>query len=515
MAKRKLVHRATTGDRGPPDDQQVAIHTSEQLSPNMSKTPNGNLLCKGVPIARTGWMIYGPGETPIKVHPETKYARVHRGEEDLFSPETMGSFMGAAVTDEHPDDDVTPENWKDLSYGFSTTNVYRGEGEYHDCLMADLIITDEDLIKSVLDGKREVSCGYDADYEQTADGEGRQFNIIGNHIALVEKGRCGPRCAIGDQAFLKEDDMKTRDRVRITNAQKTADKRAQYRKLVRDMEALLGEGEGHEETNDEGVSTESGVTHIHIHAGGGEIPDAAGQEDYRSTDENEEGEGNADPVESRFQALESQHQTILSAVEALTKKVDALAGMEQQEQEEAHDSAGPDGENIEEGEEGMTEDGESEEGETKAEEEAEEKAKTKDSVNLENIYQATLAKAEILVPGFRMPTFDGKADRQKTIDNMCAARRKVLDTVYQTRDGKTLIDSVSGSTSLTLDKLKCTQVSSIFNAAAGAKSLLNNRAATGDSGSLPNQQQKSTGIRSVADLNKANAEYWSKQAKAV
>lgn len=520
MTTRKMVHRATTGDRGPPVDQQVEIHTTEQLGPKMRKTPNGNLLCLDVPIARIGWMIYGPGETPIKVNAQG-FARVYRGEDQLFAPETIGSFMGAAVVDEHPDEDVTPENWKELSYGFSTTNVRRGEGEDKDILLADLIITDEDLIKEILDGKREVSCGYDADYEQTGDGEGKQLNIIGNHIALVEKGRCGPRCAIGDQAFTnrKEDDMKTRYRVRIVNAQKTADRRALVRKMVKDMESLIGSEEGHEETNDEGTLTDEsggGATHIHIHAAGGAVPEASGQEDYRSQDDNEEGE--ADPTESRFQALEQQHQAISEAITALTAKVDSLMGMQEEEDKraaEATDEAGPAGEEIEEGAEGMTEDEGHEAGETKAEEAKEEKTMTKDSVNLEAIYQATLAKAEILVPGFRMPTFDSKAARNKTLDAMCQARRKVLDTAYSTRDGKELIDSVSGVRTLDLAKMQCTQVSSIFNAASGAKKLLNNRAATGDSKQVPADQSKpSNAVRSIVDLNKANSEFWAKQAKA-
>ena len=513
MTNRKMVRRATTGDRGPPDIQQVEIHTTEQLGPKMRKTPNGNLLCLDVPIARIGWMIYGPGETPITVNAQG-FARVYRGEDQLFAPETIGSFMGAAVVDEHPDEDVTPENWKDLSYGFSTTNVRRGEGEDKDILLADLIITDEDLIKEILAGKREVSCGYDADYEQTGDGEGKQLNIIGNHIALVEKGRCGPRCAIGDQAFTnrKEDDMKTRDRVRIVNAQKTADKRALVRKLVQDMESLLGSNEGHEDTNDEGNMPEEsgGATHIHIHAtGGSATPDAVGEEDYKSQDA---GEGEEDPTEARFQALEGQHQTILEAISALTAKVDSLTGMEKEEQQ-ANDEAGPAGEEIEEGEEGMTDDEMPEEVAEKLKDKA---PMTKDSVNLEAIYQATLAKAEILVPGFRMPTFDSKAARTKTLDAMCGARRKVLDTAYSTRDGKELIDSISGVRTIDLAKMQCQQVSSIFNAAAGAKKLLNNRAATGDSKQVPDNSAKpSNAVRSIADLNKANVEYWAKQAKAV
>ncbi len=43
-----------------------------QLSDNISKTPEGFLICYNVPIARTGDMIYGDGESPIKVGPDGK-----------------------------------------------------------------------------------------------------------------------------------------------------------------------------------------------------------------------------------------------------------------------------------------------------------------------------------------------------------------------------------------------------------------------------------------------------------
>lgn len=67
-----------------------------------------------------------------------------------------------------------------------------------DLLLGDLLITTEKGIELVKSGLREVSCGYDAQYEQIEKGKGRQKEIIGNHIALVTKGRAGGRCAIQD-----------------------------------------------------------------------------------------------------------------------------------------------------------------------------------------------------------------------------------------------------------------------------------------------------------------------------
>ncbi|HOE76941.1 MAG TPA: DUF2213 domain-containing protein, partial [Rectinema sp.] len=97
----------------------------------------------------------------------------------------------------HPEGMVTPENWSELAHGI-VQNVRRGQGEMSDLLLGDLLITTEKGIELVKSGLREVSCGYDAQYEQIEKGKGRQKEIIGNHIALVTKGRAGGRCAIQD-----------------------------------------------------------------------------------------------------------------------------------------------------------------------------------------------------------------------------------------------------------------------------------------------------------------------------
>lgn len=173
--------------------------TPSKLSENIRETPEGFLLCLSVPVARTGWQEYGPGETPLEVGADGK-VWVHRDPEEVFRPQTIASFLGKSITIRHPNDFVDPKNWRLLSHG-SAQNVRKGEekddeGEYS--LIADLLITDEIAIGLVKNGLREVSCGYDAEYEQTGEGEGRQYNIIGNHIALVEQGRAGPTYAIKD-----------------------------------------------------------------------------------------------------------------------------------------------------------------------------------------------------------------------------------------------------------------------------------------------------------------------------
>lgn len=170
--------------------------TTSKLSENIHETPEGYLVCVGVPIARTGAMQYGKNETPLEVG-EDGIVTIDRAENEVFRPETIASFEGKPITITHPIDFVAPENWKELAKG-TIQNVRRGEGDQATDLIADLLITDSVAIGLVRNGLREVSCGYEAEYTQTGEGRGVQTNIIGNHLALVDEGRAGAAYAIND-----------------------------------------------------------------------------------------------------------------------------------------------------------------------------------------------------------------------------------------------------------------------------------------------------------------------------
>jgi len=178
---------------------------ASQLSEHIAVTREGFLLCRNVPIARTGVQEYAPGgDMPIEAAKGGGPIRVRREPEEVFGSEAMASFEGKPVVVDHPDEDVTPATWRELAVGHAQ-NVRRGEGVQSDLLLADLMITEQEAIDLVRGGLREISCGYDADYEEEAPGRGRQTNIRGNHVALVERGRCGGRCRINDN---NEGDMK-------------------------------------------------------------------------------------------------------------------------------------------------------------------------------------------------------------------------------------------------------------------------------------------------------------------
>ena len=183
----------------------MRYYTAAQLSERISETPEGFLLCEGVPVARAGELLYAEGELTAEdgsdaIEAKDGIIKVTRGTDDLFSPETIASFEGKPVTLNHPEDFVAPDNWREVAVGHMQ-NVREGEGEDADKLLADLLITDREAIYAIKSKTmREVSLGYDAEYEQLEPGKGKQTNIKGNHIALVRRGRNGPSVAIRDAA---------------------------------------------------------------------------------------------------------------------------------------------------------------------------------------------------------------------------------------------------------------------------------------------------------------------------
>jgi hypothetical protein len=476
------MRRTNTRDRGRPDPPEVLV--VEQLGPRQSLTPEGFLLCEEVPIARIGQMVYGPGEVPVDVG-TNGVAWVSRTPEELFKDECIASVNGKAVVDEHPDDDVNPDNWSKLARGHAF-NARRGSGEYADCLVADLLITEKKLIESVRAGKREVSCGYEADYKDEGDGKGVQSNIIMNHVALVERGRCGPRCSIGDQAPTTLKD-RTMTKKRIPLAEKI---RKAFQDAGESLAEEMAQGSGSADVDDD---EGSGHTHIHIH-GAGDVPGKTETQDEPDAGgAGGGGEGGGSNLESRVAGLEASVSEILTILKGGGKK-------EGEEEGATGDEAPPFAKKDDE---------EEEDDEAK-------KGKTADSAALATSYQQVVSDAEILVPGFRFPTFDAKQPRKTTIDSMCQMRRKVLDHAYATAEGKALLDPLHDGGDLA--KLDCSNVAMLFKAAAGAKKLLNNSASTKDAKQVANvlsTTNPGSATASIADLNKRNRDYWAKQSGTV
>lgn len=172
----------------------MLAYYGSQISPHLVDTPEGFLICKDVPIARTGPQDYLARELMLDGDPD-RLITVQRHPEDVFEEATLASFEGKPICDGHPPENVSPENYAAYTKGH-VQNVRR-DGDY---IVADLYINDANLANEVRNNvKREVSCGYLCNY--VPDGAGyKQSRIRGNHVAVVPKGRAGAAVAIHDTA---------------------------------------------------------------------------------------------------------------------------------------------------------------------------------------------------------------------------------------------------------------------------------------------------------------------------
>lgn len=153
--------------------------------------------------ARTGLYDYAGHEVdPQNEHGlrDKPIVKVYRSGDQVFHKASMATFIGKPITNDHPSTAVTPDNWREHARG-TIVGVAR-EGEY---ISFDLVLTDAAAINAVKSGKRELSNGYQTtlDFTPGTTPEGlsydvRQTAIIGNHCAIVDRGRAGPECRIAD-----------------------------------------------------------------------------------------------------------------------------------------------------------------------------------------------------------------------------------------------------------------------------------------------------------------------------
>lgn len=460
------------------------FYTAEQLGPNRALTPEGFLACTDVPVARTGTMIYGANEVPVAASADGTI-KVHRDDDAVFHPDFLASLVGKSVVNDHPPADVLPENWKQYEVGVGL-NPHRGTGMQADLLLMDLLIKDPDAIGDVISGKREISLGYDAEYEEIARGEGRQVDLFGNHIALVDAGRCGSRCAIGDHLPTIKGAVKMATK---KTSKSTLDKllsrisKAFHDKDPEEMKDAMEEMETVKDSMEESDPSEGGV---HVHVGGQSKFNDDDHEEYRASNEKEHEE-----FRKRLDALEGKAKDAEAESETKEKEVkDAEAETKEKESEAKAKDAEIEGDLEEEAPEGT----------------GDKARKARDSAYMEDSFQETVALAEILAPGIRIPTFDHAASPKVTLDAVCQLRRKALDFAYATPEGQSIIEEIHGK-ELNLSGMKCNAVRSLFKATAAMKKSSNNKSGhrTGDF----SQASVKTGPLTLAQLNERNAKLYS------
>ena len=489
---------------------------TESIGPRRHLTPEGFMICEAVPIGRTGIQQYSRDQVPEVPAGFGGIVDMERPADEVFRPRTIASFEGKPVTNDHPySGGIGPENYRELSIGH-VQNVRRGAHPDEDLLLADLFINDPKAIRDINHGgKREVSCGYDHDVVVVDRGRGRQVNIIGNHVALVDQGRCGPRCAIGDTGKVRANDR------RMTMAKNFISdliSKAFMAKSKDELDAIRQEAEG--VTDGEGALMGGGPDqHVHVHLPSGS--EAKVKDDKDDDEEKEEKKEKSEDkalraivqdgfskitesfknLDSRLTKLEARDASEDESTdeddempEALKKKIEEKK--EKSEKDEFPPANSGKGHSLGKlGFENPLWKSDSKDGRRRS---------AKDSVDLEDSFDEMLTRAEILVPGIRMPTFDAKLSPQQTVDRACAFRRRVIGVAMQNDDDKDILEDLNGGRALDLRRMSCDRVATIFDAAATIKQ----RDTVSSQMGSGRQKKTLNPVTSIADVQQRNDEYW-------
>jgi len=436
----------------------MRFFTVQKLGPKRSLTPEGFLLCEEVPVARTGEMLYGPGEVPVDPGPDG-LIRISRTAEEVFRDATQASCMGKDVTLDHPDDFVQPSNFAMLTQGVML-NPRRGTGLADDLLVADLLIKHPASIKAVQEDEiEEVSLGYEADYEQVSPGRGVQRNIVVNHVALVERGRCGPRCAIGDK---EPEDMKKFD-------SKPKGKRTVWDRIMTAFKA------------------------------GDEAAMAEALEEAKANDEESEEEREAREAKDKEAKTGDALSQILKTVKALDSRLAKLEARDEESEEErkAREAKEKEGKTGDEGDltEPLT---------APKLNQSEVELYTGDSAT------SIPSRAEILAPGIKLPTMDGSLQTKDRAAALCKCQRKALDVAYQTDAGKAAIEPLLGGLKADFATMPAGMVHATFMAASEVIKAQNNGRAHD---SVAKTHDFGTPL-SISDINAANRKFWADRSAA-
>lgn len=189
----------------------MKILASVKLSEHKYKTPEGYLVCQDAILARTGKQTYMKSELYPDCADDHSEIEIDRKSEQVFAPNTLASFEDKPITLDHPQENVNPENYNELSVGH-VRNIRKAVVDGQEVMIGDLVFTSQEAIDAVENGDMsDLSCGYDCDITEGDNPE--QINIRGNHIALCEEGRAGvariidSKAKVKDEIFMKKEDV--------------------------------------------------------------------------------------------------------------------------------------------------------------------------------------------------------------------------------------------------------------------------------------------------------------------
>lgn len=207
-------------------------------------------------VARVGIQQYLAKELGIADRNPNEIINVYRPADEVFDAESLATYVGKDVTNDHPSTMVSADNYKQLTVGH-VASAGRQDGDF---VVVDLFVKDAETIKLVEKGKVELSAGYVAEYaEEKGVFDGVEYEFVQrgiriNHVALVERARAGAQARLFDgvikEGAMPQITLDSGKRIEVADEavaallQDTLDRAAEkVEKLTADMEAEKAKAE--------------------------------------------------------------------------------------------------------------------------------------------------------------------------------------------------------------------------------------------------------------------------------
>ena len=168
---------------------------------NLEINHNGMAIFRDIKIANSNniqeYFYWEIPNLPLNLK-DREVIRIFRPTEEVEKAVDKFSFL--PVTDGHPYDGVNNKNIREYIVGFSSEKC---EFKDEHIVANSILLFDSDKIIEATTNDLELSCGYSAEivFEAGVTGDGEVYDgymkdYVGNHIAIVSKGRCGGTCKL-------------------------------------------------------------------------------------------------------------------------------------------------------------------------------------------------------------------------------------------------------------------------------------------------------------------------------
>lgn len=208
-------------------------------------------------------------------------------------------FSNLPLTKTHPKEvAVTPENAKEVVVGALGSNPRYEEIDGVGYAICDIIVYDIDAIEAIEKGEyEELSAGHETAFRRergvTPDGEpyeAVQYYMSPNHVALVQRGRCGSSCKVCDHSELN---TKTKEITMRKKKIASGGKPEKFRYLLQTGDGEEGSGKFVELTEEQAKQIMENDPDLEVEETTDEdveLEEMGGEEENESTEEGLEGE---------------------------------------------------------------------------------------------------------------------------------------------------------------------------------------------------------------------------------